>query len=155
MVQLLLAASALVDCRTRDGLTPLHCAARSGHADLASLLIDAGANPSAKTRVRLIVFRKFFNCIFLFSLFFLLLLRTSWYHFARECVVYHQSVRSILFFVHSNTNRHSCHDLSECGWSRNGFDCLLRNHTFCQLTWSIWPSDQSRKAFVTAHHQDS
>lgn len=51
MVQLLLNSNALVDCRTRDGLTPLHCAARSGHAELASLLMGAGANPSAKTRV--------------------------------------------------------------------------------------------------------
>uniref|UniRef100_A0A914R6E1 ANK_REP_REGION domain-containing protein n=1 Tax=Parascaris equorum TaxID=6256 RepID=A0A914R6E1_PAREQ len=31
MVSLLLAHGAVIDCRTRDLLTPLHCAARSGH----------------------------------------------------------------------------------------------------------------------------
>ena len=53
MVQLLLEHQALVDCLTKDGLAPVHCAARSGQNPVLELLLAAGANCSGATRVRL------------------------------------------------------------------------------------------------------
>lgn len=50
-MSLLLARGATIDCRTRDLLTPLHCAARSGHDNVVDLLLDKGAPISAKTKV--------------------------------------------------------------------------------------------------------
>jgi ankyrin repeat protein len=41
---------ALVDALDRDGSTPLHCAAWKGHAAVAKVLLDAGANANAKSR---------------------------------------------------------------------------------------------------------
>ena len=35
----------------QDGLTPLHCAARSGHENVVDLLLERGAPFSAKTKV--------------------------------------------------------------------------------------------------------
>lgn len=37
----------------QDGLTPLHCAARSGHEGVVDLLIQNGAPTSSKTKVRI------------------------------------------------------------------------------------------------------
>src|SRR5215510_2943584 len=34
----------LVGARDKDGSTPLHCAAWNGHADVATILLDAGAD---------------------------------------------------------------------------------------------------------------
>ena len=42
-----------VDPQTHDGLTPLHCAARSGFAQVAKLLVEAGAVIGAKTKNKL------------------------------------------------------------------------------------------------------
>eukprot|EP00930_Biecheleria_cincta_P055038 TRINITY_DN41407_c0_g1_i1.p1 TRINITY_DN41407_c0_g1~~TRINITY_DN41407_c0_g1_i1.p1 ORF type:complete len:437 (+),score=81.65 TRINITY_DN41407_c0_g1_i1:49-1359(+) len=51
LCRILLAAApaAIVDARTKHGLTPLHLAAKSGHADVALLLLEAGARPAAMT----------------------------------------------------------------------------------------------------------
>ena len=35
---------------TQDGLTPLHCAARSGHDQVVDLLLERGSPVSAKTK---------------------------------------------------------------------------------------------------------
>lgn len=40
----------LAHARDRDGSTPLHCAAWKGHAALAKVLLDAGADANAKSR---------------------------------------------------------------------------------------------------------
>jgi len=37
-------------CKCQDGLTPLHCAARSGHDAVVDLLLERNAPVSAKTR---------------------------------------------------------------------------------------------------------
>lgn len=42
--RLLAQDGSLVTTRDADGSTPLHCAAWKGHADIARLLIEAGAN---------------------------------------------------------------------------------------------------------------
>jgi ankyrin len=34
----------------RDGLTPLHCAARSGHENVVDMMLQRGAPISAKTK---------------------------------------------------------------------------------------------------------
>lgn len=51
MVNVLLSSGALIDARTRDLLTPLHCAARSGHDSVVDLLLEKAAPISAKTKV--------------------------------------------------------------------------------------------------------
>lgn len=38
-------------CEFQDGLTPLHCAARSGHDQVVDLLLEKGAPITAKTKV--------------------------------------------------------------------------------------------------------
>lgn len=52
MVTLLCDNGANVEARTRDGLTPLHCAARSGHERVAEALLDRGAPITSKSKVR-------------------------------------------------------------------------------------------------------
>ena len=36
---------------TKDGMTPLHCAVRNGHKDVAALLLERGADKAAKGHV--------------------------------------------------------------------------------------------------------
>ena len=55
MVALLLSKNARIDASTRDGLTPLHCAARSGHEGVVDLLLQKKAPISAKTKVSIII----------------------------------------------------------------------------------------------------
>ena len=50
MVTLLLERGANLESKTRDGLTPLHCAARSGHENVVDVMIQRGAPISAKTK---------------------------------------------------------------------------------------------------------
>lgn len=52
MVTLLCDNGANVEARTRDGLTPLHCAARSGHERVVEALLDRGAPITSKSKVR-------------------------------------------------------------------------------------------------------
>lgn len=52
MVNLLIAKGAKIDSTTRDGLTPLHCAARSGHEQVIDILSENQANILSKTKVR-------------------------------------------------------------------------------------------------------
>lgn len=52
MVKVLLENSAQIDAKTRDGLTPLHCAARSGHEQVITTLLEHSAPISARTKVR-------------------------------------------------------------------------------------------------------
>lgn len=51
MVALLLENGAAIEAKTRDGLTPLHCAARSGHEQVVDMLLEKGAPISSKTKV--------------------------------------------------------------------------------------------------------
>lgn len=51
MVTLLLAKGADIQAKTRDGLTPLHCAARSGHDQVVDMLLENGALIHSKTKV--------------------------------------------------------------------------------------------------------
>jgi len=50
LCELVLNKGAIIDCRTRDLLTPLHCAARSGHDSVVEVLIERGAPIAAKTK---------------------------------------------------------------------------------------------------------
>lgn len=50
LIELLLDRGAIIDCRTRDLLTPLHCAARSGHDAVVEILVEKQAPISAKTK---------------------------------------------------------------------------------------------------------
>ena len=52
MVSLLLEKGANIESKTRDGLTPLHCAARSGHEQVVDMMLERGAPISSKTKVR-------------------------------------------------------------------------------------------------------
>lgn len=54
MVALLCDNGANVEARTRDGLTPLHCAARSGHERVVETLLDRGAPITSKSKVSFI-----------------------------------------------------------------------------------------------------
>jgi len=58
MVSLLLEKGANIESKTRDGLTPLHCAARSGHEQVVDMMLERGAPISSKTKVRSDVFLK-------------------------------------------------------------------------------------------------
>lgn len=51
MVILLLDKGASIEAKTRDGLTPLHCAARSGHEQVVDTLLQRHAPITAKTKV--------------------------------------------------------------------------------------------------------
>lgn len=53
MVGLLLEKGANIESKTRDGLTPLHCAARSGHEQVVDMLLERGAPISSKTKARI------------------------------------------------------------------------------------------------------
>lgn len=44
-------AGANIAAVTRDGLSPLHCAARSGHSAVVSRLLQHGAPITSKTKV--------------------------------------------------------------------------------------------------------
>ncbi|XP_076585443.1 uncharacterized protein ank2a isoform X7 [Chaetodon auriga] len=50
MVALLLDRGGQIDAKTRDGLTPLHCAARSGHDPAVEILLERGAPILARTK---------------------------------------------------------------------------------------------------------
>ncbi|KAH0623102.1 hypothetical protein JD844_031064 [Phrynosoma platyrhinos] len=50
MVRLLLDRGAHIETRTKDELTPLHCASRNGHVRIAEILLDHGAPIQAKTK---------------------------------------------------------------------------------------------------------
>ena len=50
MVGLLLDKGANLEAKTRDGLTPLHCATRSGHENVVDAMLQRGAPISAKTK---------------------------------------------------------------------------------------------------------
>ncbi|XP_034026215.1 ankyrin-1a isoform X5 [Thalassophryne amazonica] len=50
MVRLLLDRGAQIDAKTKDELTPLHCAARNGHVRIIEILLDHGAPIQAKTK---------------------------------------------------------------------------------------------------------
>lgn len=53
MVSLLIEKGANIEAKTRDGLTPLHCAARSGHDQVVDLLVENKAPLCSKTKVKL------------------------------------------------------------------------------------------------------
>lgn len=53
MVSLLLESGANIEAKTRDGLTALHCAARSGHDQVIDMLLQRNAPISSKTKVSL------------------------------------------------------------------------------------------------------
>lgn len=53
MVSLLIEKGANIEGKTRDGLTPLHCAARSGHDQVVDLLVESKAPLCSKTKVSL------------------------------------------------------------------------------------------------------
>ena len=50
MVGLLLDKGANLEAKTRDGLTPLHCATRSGHENVVDAMLQRGAPISAKNK---------------------------------------------------------------------------------------------------------
>lgn len=52
MVSLLINKGANIESKTRDGLTPLHCAARSGHDQVVDMLLENKAPIRSKTKVR-------------------------------------------------------------------------------------------------------
>ena len=51
MVNILLENGAVINAKTKDGLTPLHCAARSGHEEVVSTLLENSAPISARSKV--------------------------------------------------------------------------------------------------------
>lgn len=51
MVKVLLENGAVIEAKTKDGLTPLHCAARSGHEEVVSTLLENSAPISARSKV--------------------------------------------------------------------------------------------------------
>lgn len=58
MVSLLLEGGANIEAKTRDGLTALHCAARSGHDQVIDMLLQRNAPISSKTKVHMTRFIK-------------------------------------------------------------------------------------------------
>jgi ankyrin len=61
MVSLLLEKGANIESKTRDGLTPLHCAARSGHEQVVDMMLEREAPISSKTKVRIQMFLHYFS----------------------------------------------------------------------------------------------
>lgn len=57
MVSLLLESGANIEAKTRDGLTALHCAARSGHDQVIDMLLQRNAPISSKTKVCLELYK--------------------------------------------------------------------------------------------------
>lgn len=51
MVDSLIQLGANIEAKTRDGLTPLHCAARSGHDHVIERLLQSNAPRTLKTKV--------------------------------------------------------------------------------------------------------
>ena len=50
IARLLALDKGLINARDKDGSTPLHCAAWKGHAEVVKILLDAGAEVSARSR---------------------------------------------------------------------------------------------------------
>ena len=48
--ELLAGDASLKNTRDKDGSTPLHCAAWKGHAEVAALLLEAGADVNARSQ---------------------------------------------------------------------------------------------------------
>lgn len=69
MVGVLLEKGANIESKTRDGLTPLHCAARSGHEQVVDMLLERGAPISCKTKVNTLLVYFVFICNTLFDIF--------------------------------------------------------------------------------------
>jgi ankyrin len=67
MVSLLLESGANIEAKTRDGLTALHCAARSGHDQVIDMLLQRNAPISSKTKVG-VPFISYFKYIILYKL---------------------------------------------------------------------------------------
>jgi hypothetical protein len=67
IVNLLLKANANVDSATKDGYSSLHIAAKEGHEEIASLLIDHGANLNLFTKVLFSFFFVLQKNMFFFS----------------------------------------------------------------------------------------
>lgn len=53
-MSLLIDKGANYEAKTRDGLTPLHCAARSGHDTVVDMLLEKGAPITSKTKVSIV-----------------------------------------------------------------------------------------------------
>lgn len=63
MVDLLIQLGANIEAKTRDGLTPLHCAARSGHDHVIERLLQSNAPRTQKTKVFFKQIELIFNII--------------------------------------------------------------------------------------------
>lgn len=63
MVDLLIQLGANIEAKTRDGLTPLHCAARSGHDHFIERLLQSNAPRTLKTKVCLLLLKLLFSLI--------------------------------------------------------------------------------------------
>lgn len=60
-------------CVPQDGLTPLHCGARSGHEQVVEMLLDRGAPILSKTKVTGTVFSAGIILVLFFVWFFFFL----------------------------------------------------------------------------------
>lgn len=70
MVELLISKGGRIDSTTRDGLTPLHCAARNGNEEVINILLTNNSPILSKTKVNFTFFRKF-NFSFIHQVYFL------------------------------------------------------------------------------------
>lgn len=61
MVELLIQLGANIEAKTRDGLTPLHCAARSGHDHVIERLLQSNAPRTLKTKVYFVYHYNYFH----------------------------------------------------------------------------------------------
>lgn len=60
MVDLLIQLGANIEAKTRDGLTPLHCAARSGHDHVIERLLQTNTPRTLKTKVLFVYLLKYY-----------------------------------------------------------------------------------------------